>query len=531
MKFKILVILPALVLLISCDPEAVVETPEPTSEVWWNHNVFYEIFVRSFYDSDGNGIGDLKGVIQKLDYLNDGNPATTTDLGITGIWLMPIHPSPSYHGYDVVNYTGVNPEYGTVADLQELVTKAHQRGIKVIIDLVINHTSDQHPWFIAAAANTRSDKRPYYSWSGTKSSNAWHPKSGSYYYGYFYSGMPDLNYRSEKVTSEILNVAAFWDEVGDVDGYRMDAIPYLIEEGTNIQHTPSTMKWLRDFWIKQKQRNPSLMLVGEVWFPTTDVAPYTDRRMDYCFEFDLAGAIVGAVANGNVIGLKSKMNQVLANYPERQYGVFLSNHDQNRIIETLSLDVNKAKVAAGIMLTLPGVPYIYYGEEVGMSGVKPDEDIRRPMQWTAGSNAGFSTVTPWRAPNSNFATFNVATLQQDPNSLWNHYRKLISVRNNSLTLRQGFYDPIDSPAEQIFAFLVVNGNDGVLAIHNVAGSSVDASLSATATKLLPGTFKATDMLTEASLGTITVGAGGKWENVKLGVLPAYSTTLVHLAAQ
>jgi glycosidase len=517
--------------LFSCDPEPVVEIQDPVSEVWWNHHVFYEIFVRSFYDSNGDGIGDLKGVTEKLDYLNDGNPATNSDLGVTGIWLMPIHPSPSYHGYDVTNYTAVSPSYGSMADLQELVTKAHERGIKVIIDFVANHTSDQHPWFLGSL-NVRSDKRSYYLWASAPNGNGWVSRNNQYYYAYFWGGMPDLNYRNERVTNEMLAVADFWDNIAGIDGFRMDAIPYLIEEGTTIQHTPSTMKWLRDFWIKQKVRNPSFMLVGEVWFPTTDVVPYTEKRMDYCFEFDLSYAMLNAVGNGNVLGLKSKINQVLAMYPERQYGVFLSNHDQNRVIESLSLDINKAKLAAAIMLTLPGVPYIYYGEEVGMRGVKPDEDIRRPMQWTGSANAGFTVGTPWRAPHPSFVESNVAALQQDPNSIWNHYRKLIEVRNNSLTLRQGLYDPIDSPAEKIFAFLIVNGNDGVLAVHNVSEASVETTLSATASRLLPGNFKATDMLTGESLGLVAVGAGGKWEGVNVaGTVGGYSTRLIRLQAQ
>jgi glycosidase len=269
------------------------------------------------------------------------------------------------------------------------------------------------------------------------------------------------------------------------------------------------------------------MLVGEVWFPTSDVVQYTDRRMDYCFEFDLAGAIINAVGNGQVLPLKSKINQVITEYPERQYGVFLSNHDQNRVIESLSLNAEKAKLAASIMLTLPGVPYIYYGEEVGMRGVKPDEDIRRPMQWTAGANAGFTTASPWRALNSNYATSNVETLRQDPNSIWNHYRKLIEIRNNSLALRQGIYYPIDATAPEIFSFLVLNGNDGILSIHNTSASSLSATLSGTTT-MLPGSYKATDLVTGGELGTVTIGATGKWENVNLGSVAGYTSRVVRL---
>jgi alpha-amylase len=512
----------------SCDPEPVEETAEPTSEIWWDYNVFYEIFVRSFYDSNGDGIGDLRGVIQKLDYLNDGKPETTTDLGVTGIWLMPIHPSPSYHGYDVTDYMSVNPDYGTTADFVELIRQAHARGMKVIIDFVANHTSDRHPWFTGSASSVRSDKRSYYIWAPSPRNNTnWTPRNGQYYYGYFGGSMPDLNYLSEKVTAEMSAIVKYWDEQVGVDGFRVDAIPYLIEENTNLMNTPATMMWLRNFWLNQKKRNPSLMLVGEAWLPTTDVVEYTDKRMDYCFEFDLAGAIVGAVASGDPFALKAKMNQLLNVYPERQYGVFLSNHDQNRAIESLSLDVEKAKLAAAIMLTLPGVPYLYYGEEIGMRGVKPDEDIRLPMQWSDEANAGFTSGLPWRQPNGDYPISNVAALQQDPNSIWNYYRRLIQIRNNKLALRQGGYYPLDATAAQFFSFMILNGNDAIIAVHNVSGSSAQATLSGT-TRMLAGTYKATDLLTGASLGTITVSADGKLVTANLGEMAGYSSKIIHL---
>ena len=216
---------------------AVTSTPTVGGTNWWNEAVFYEIFVRSFKDSNGDGIGDFQGIIQQLDYLNDGDPNTTDDLGINAIWLMPIFPSPSYHGYDVTNYQDVNPDYGTLEDFQQLLEECHARGIRVIIDFVINHTSDKHPWF-QAALDPASPYHEYYVWSETKpqglgplGQESWFKApNGKYYYAVFWSGMPDLNYNNPKVTEEIYAATQFWLEEG-VDGFRVDAARYLFEEG------------------------------------------------------------------------------------------------------------------------------------------------------------------------------------------------------------------------------------------------------------------------------------------------------------
>ena len=204
---------------------------------WWNDAVFYEIFVRSFYDSNNDGIGDFRGIIDKLDYLNDGDSATTTDLGVTALWLMPMMKSPSYHGYDVSDYYSTNPQYGTMADFEELVTKAHAHGIKVIIDFVMNHTSDQIPWF-TQSANNQNNYRDWYIWSPTNpgytgpwGQTVWNYKNSAYYYAMFYSGMPDLNYRNPAVKTEMFNATNFWLGKG-IDGFRLDAVKYLISFGT-----------------------------------------------------------------------------------------------------------------------------------------------------------------------------------------------------------------------------------------------------------------------------------------------------------
>ncbi len=403
---------------------------------WWNESVFYEIFVRSFYDSDGDGIGDFNGLTQKLDYLNDGDPNTDTDLGITGIWLMPIHDSPSYHGYDVVDYRSINPDYGTMEDFENFLSEAHDRGIRVIIDLVMNHSSTEHPWFIESAAGN-PQYRDFYRWSDTNpgytgpwGQTVWHSRNGEYYYGLFWGGMPDLNYDSEALKDSMFAVAEFWLSDIGVDGFRQDAVLYIDEDGSQLKNTDETFQFWQDFNTHVKSINPDAFNVGEAWEPTNIVLDYiSNDRLDYAFEFDLANAILNSVNSGNSASTISQMQKVYDVYPFLQYGTFLTNHDQNRVMNVLGQDINKAKVAASLLLTLPGIPYLYYGEEVGMLGQKPDEDIRLPMQWSDESNAGFTSGSPWRSPNSNFADFNVEVMSEDENSLFNHYRDLIQIRN------------------------------------------------------------------------------------------------------
>ncbi|HOJ00054.1 MAG TPA: alpha-amylase family glycosyl hydrolase [Anaerolineaceae bacterium] len=247
---------------------------------WWNDSVFYEIFVRSFYDSDGDGIGDFNGIVEKMDYLNDGNPNISTDLGITGIWLMPINPSPSYHGYSVTDYYSVNPEYGTMDDFKNFLNEAHKRGIKVIIDLVLNHTSNQHPWFLNAADPT-SPYHDWYIWSdtdpgyvGSWGQKIWFEQGDEYYYSTFSEFMPDLNYTNPEVTQEMQNIVQFWvNEVG-VDGFRLDAAKHLIEEGIQQANTISTHSWYEKFRPALKQINPHALTVGEIWEDTRINAEY-----------------------------------------------------------------------------------------------------------------------------------------------------------------------------------------------------------------------------------------------------------------
>ena len=314
---------------------------------WWNEAVFYELFVRSFYDSDGDGIGDFQGVIAKMDYLNDGNPDTDTDLGITAIWLMPMMDSPTYHGYDVIDYYRIEPDYGTMADFEEFLEAAHDRGIKVIIDLVLNHTSNKHPWFTQSAASS-NDFRDWYIWSannpgtiGPWGQNLWHASGSQYYYGVFWSGMPDLNYNHPPVKEAMFDVANFWLDKG-LDGYRLDAIKYLIEDGTIIENTPATFSLLEEFNELYKANNPDAFTIGEVWSNTNSVIPYVQNdRLDVCFEFDLASAILGAVNDNNPSGIQQHMQTVQSSYPALQYGTFLTNHDMDRVYNQIGSNMAK----------------------------------------------------------------------------------------------------------------------------------------------------------------------------------------------
>lgn len=449
---------------------------------WWNEVVWYEIFVRSFYDSDGDGIGDFNGITQKLDYLNDGDPNTDSDLGIGGIWLMPIHPSPSYHGYDVTDYRGIHPDYGTMDDFKNFLAAAHERGIKVIIDYVMNHTSTEHPWF-QASANGDEHFRDFYRWEDSKPNytgpwgqQVWHQRNSDYYYGLFWGGMPDLNYENPAVKDSMFAISDFWIKEIGIDGFRQDAVLYIDEDGDKLKNTPETFQFWQDFTANLKAANPDAFSVGEAWEPTETVLQYiSNDRLDYAFEFDLAGAILNGVINGDATGIIRQMQKVYDNYPFLQYGTFLTNHDMNRVMNVLGSDVNKAKVAASLYLTLPGIPYLYYGEEVGMLGQKPDEDIRLPMQWSDEANAGFTSGNPWRQPNANFREFNVEVMQEDENSLFNHYKELIHLRNVGSKLQTGELEFGTSTDNRILSFIRgdENGINPVIIVTNLSSETLE----------------------------------------------------------
>jgi len=506
-----------LVLLTAC----VLTGPEPASDKqneWWREAVFYEIFVRSFYDTDDDGIGDFNGITQKLDYLQD--------LGITAIWLMPIQPSPSYHGYDVLNYYNVNPEYGTVDDFKHLLDEAHQRDIRIIIDLVINHTSSQHPFFIEANNNPSSHFREWYIWSDTDLGNNWHPGNQGYYYGLFCDCMPDLNYRNPEVTAQFKEVTRYWiDEIG-VDGFRLDAAKHLIEEGDVTENTQATHDWYRDYYTFYKSVDPGAYTVGEVFGAGAFIATTYENQLDQIFNFELANGMMNSVNGGSKTGIHSAWKFTLAEIDDGDYATFLTNHDQDRVMSVLNGNQDKAKLAAFLLLTLPGTPFIYYGEEVGMQGQKPDEDIRLPMQWNANENSGFSTGNPWRAPHSQYLDINVAAQENDPDSLLNHYRKLIQLRKELSILRTGELSLLETGNSGVYGVLRTEGDEHILALANLT----DAPISEYALSLEESMFLKGDITPRALFGSARATPvnikNGKFTGYKpLDELPPYQAYL------
>jgi alpha-amylase len=504
---------------------------------WWNDTVFYEIFMRSFYDSNGDGIGDLNGITAKLDYLNDGNPETTTDLGITGIWLMPINPSPSYHGYDVTDYYGINPDYGTMDEFKNFLNEAHIRGIRVIMDLVLNHTSNKHPWF-TSSWDPSSPYHDWYIWSDTKPAYngpsgqvVWHPSHGQYYYGLFWDQMPDLNYTNPAVTTEMNNVVKFWLNVG-VDGFRLDAARHLIEQGALQENTDATHAWYENFRPYYKSINPDAVTVGEIWDDLNAVKEYIQGdELDLAFQFNLANAFITSANDANAGTALAELRLTYKLLPHNQYAPFLTNHDINRGMSQLGGDVNKAHVAASMLLTSPGVPFIYYGEEIGIMGEKPDEDIRRPMQWSSDKNAGFSTTFPWRSVGSGWEVNNVVAETTDSSSLLSHYRTLIRIRSEHAALRVGDTLTLRSDNSALYSILRISDGEIVMVIINLSGVEITGyRLSLDKSTVQPGTYRLFPILgAESELQGLTFADNGGFTGyLPIPVIPAYATLIIQL---
>ena len=464
--------------------------PAPGASHWWQGAVFYEVFVRSFQDSDGDGKGDLRGLTSRLDYLNDGDPASGGDLGVDAIWLMPVFASPSYHGYDVIDYERVNPDYGTNQDLDRLVAEAHRRGIRVILDLVLKHTSDQHPWFRESASSPRSPRRDWYLWSPTDpgwtqpwnpNGSTWHQRNGAFYYGLFWRGMPDLNFRNEAVRAEAKRIAASWLARG-VDGFRLDAIRHLVETGPGAGQSgsPENHVFLRELAAAVRAVSPEAVLVGEVWSSTDDIAAYYGKggdELQLLFDFPLADAIVDGVLGGSADGIAAALGEVLRTYPAGAVGSpFLSNHDQTRVATRLGNDAARLGLAAAILLTLPGSPFLWQGEEIGMQNGpgREDEWKRTPMAWDGTAGGGFTTGEPWMPFAPGKETANVAAETADPASLLSRYRGLLRARKGSAALARG--DAALLPARgPVLAFLRRGGGETVLVVHNLGAAPVETA--------------------------------------------------------
>ncbi len=504
---------------------------------WWNDTVFYEIFVRSFYDSNGNGIGDFNGIIEKLDYLNDGDPKTSTDMGVTGIWLMPINPAASYHGYDVTDYYGVSTDYGTTDDFKRLLDECHKRGIRVIIDMVYNHTSNKHPWFIEARDQPQSSRHNWYVWSATNPGYAgpwgesvWYPSIAGFYYAIFWIGQPDLNYTDNAVTNEMYKVARFWLRDLGVDGFRLDAVRYLIEEGTDQQDTPETLDWWSNFRTFYKGINPQAMTVGEVYTTNYIVDDYLkDNNFDQAFNFDLASQILRNIDGRNAVNLNASIKSSFQLFPKGEYATFLSNHDQERVMSFFSGDQVKAKLAASVLLTTPGTPFVYYGEEIGMTGNKPDELIRTPMLWSTEKYAGFSSVFPWESTNSNYAQYNVATETSDPNSLLSLYRNLIQLRNNHAALRVGDFYSVRSDNFDLMPYLRVSKEETLLVLINLSEKPVSGFTLSLNQGPLKGNYRAFPVIGEGKLTGLKANTNGGFDAYRpLAEIPANGLVIIQL---
>ena len=527
LTLTLLLILQGTVVALAQTPSASPVTAQ--GGAWWQGATCYEIFVRSFMDSDGDGIGDIPGMTSQLDYLNDGVPGEGDDLGVTCIWLMPIMESPSYHGYDVTDYETVDEDYGTNEDFLFFMEEAHARGIHVIIDLPINHTSSEHPWFQEAIKDESSPYRDWYIFSdedpgypGPWGEKVWHktPGGSDYYYGIFVDSMPDLNFRNPDVNAEIRRITAFWLTEMGVDGFRMDAIKHVIEDGRIQENTPETIAWLRDYAAFIRETKPDAYTIGEVNGAGTDgLLPYYPDTLDAFFQFDLAQQMVNASNFGSTRTLGPVLQRTYDTLPDGRWGTFLTNHDQPRYASQVE-ELQKQRVGAMMLLSFPGTPYIYYGEEIGMPGEKPDPNIRTPMQWTPQRNGGFTTGTPYTAMQPGWEETNVALQTTDPESLLSTYRAWSQAREVHPALRTGSFTLLQSEDTSILAFVRQSGEETLIVLINPGGDPTD-ELTFTAPDGVTG--PTTDIFTgEAS---VTINADGTFT---LPPLDAQSGTILQV---
>jgi alpha-amylase len=515
--------------------------PAPGAD-WRRGGTCYEVFVRSFADSDGDGIGDLNGLIRRLDYINDGNPASQRDLGADCIWLMPVAESPSYHGYDVSDYYRVERDYGTNADFKRLVAEAHRRGITVLVDMVLNHASSQHPYFQEALRDPASPHRDWFRFSPTAQGPgpwggpAWRksPVRDEYYYAVFWEGMPDLNYATPAVRQEANRIADFWLREMGVDGFRLDAVPYLVEEGNVLSGAPGTHRVLRDYQAHLRSVKPDVFTVGEVWDSVGAMLPYYPDQLDSYFAFELADALVNAVNSGSSAKLLDGYLRLQRTVAQDRWSPFLRNHDQTRTLTDLGGDRGKAALAATLLLTLPGLPFVYYGEEIGMVGNKHDGDerLRTPMQWSAAPHGGFTTGTPWEALQPDSATVTVAAQEGDPNSLLNLYRRLIHLRAANPALAAGELVPLTASSGQVAAYLRREGRRAVLVVANLGATPVSGvALASEGAVLRAGRYAPRSLLGAAVAAPLRVDADGRVRGyVPVATLEPLQARIFDLAA-
>ena len=450
---RILCLLLSLLLLAGCAPKQTT-TEKALDQIHAlgvspddNYRTFYEIFVYSFCDSNGDGIGDLQGVISKLDYLQE--------LGITGIWLMPVHPSQSYHKYDVADYYAIDPAYGTMEDMDALLSECEKRGIKVILDLVLNHTGNNHPWFLAACDYLRNlpegavasiDECPYlnYYYFGDVAGTGDHPVEGSswYYEGKFSPHMPDLKLHSPEVREEIAKIVEFWLNKG-VHGFRLDAVKEFYSG--NPQANAQFLSWLQETAAAIK---PDVYLVGEAWDGFGALQQYYESGISSFFAFPFGtgdGKIAKVLRNaGNesivttyATALETADSTYFAIHPDYIDAPFLSNHDVGRIAGFVNRDENKTKLAGAMNILMSGSCFIYYGEEIGMIGSGNDPSKRAPMYWNPERNNGTTNPPPECELPEEYPFGSLEEQEQDDTSIYNYYRQAIAIRNSIPAIARG----------------------------------------------------------------------------------------------
>ena len=494
-----------------------------------NGSVCYEIFVRSFYDTNNDGIGDFNGVTAKLPYLKD--------LGVKTLWLMPIMPSPSYHGYDVADYYGVNPDYGTMSDFDNLLAEAKKHNIDIMIDIVFNHSSTQNPWFRQSYEdyinnNTSLDsKADWYCWIDHYQTgySIYSGSKGIYYESRFDHSMPDLNTQNEAVRAEMLKILKYWVEKG-VDGFRFDAVKYF--DFNNTKYNVEFMTYLHDEIVKDY---PGIYFVGECWDGITVINEYYKSTFESFFTFGSSldgngdASIVGQVktltsANSFASTIENRERIMKENNPNAYSSYFLSNHDMDRASNSLTNE--NAKLAASLYLLLPGTPYMYYGEEIEIMGKRktaPEDasDARRrlPMIWSMtdkNGECGFPEPHRTDLMNNEQVKLGVAE-QMDKNfSLWNHYKKVIEIRNKYPFIKNSVFTnmtkQIDTKLDNILAYELSYGDESIIVIHNFENANASVDLSKIGVSSILDEVSVSRQYPELSNNVLKIG---KWSTVIL----------------
>jgi maltose alpha-D-glucosyltransferase / alpha-amylase len=490
--------------------------------LWYKDAVFYQLHVKSFFDSNADGMGDFVGLTSKLDYLEA--------LGVDCLWLQPMFPSPFRDdGYDISDYTNIHPNYGSLQDFQTFLQRAHERGLRVIIELVLNHTSDQHPWFVEARSSQDNPRRDWYVWSDTddryrgvriifldteRSNWAWDPVSKAYYWHRFFSHQPDLNYDNPAVREAIWQVMKFWLDLG-VDGFRVDAVPYLVErEGTSCENLPETHAVLKELRARLDAHYTGKLLLAEANMWPEDVRPYFGEGDEFHMSFHFP------IMPRMFMALRLEDRKPLLDIVERtpsipdacQWGLFLRNHDEltlemvtqmerdymwdeyakdpqarinlgirRRLAPLMEGDRRRIELLNGLLMSLPGSPILYYGDEIGMGDnmyLGDRNSVRTPMQWSGGVNGSFSTADPeqlWLPVISNalygYPAVNVESQQRSPTSLLHWTRRLIQIRRSTRVFGRGAIEILKPANHRVLAFTRTLGRETVLAVNNLAGTA------------------------------------------------------------